>query len=217
MTTFFTPLNRNLWTKDLDGIPTIEKEEDSVQEYPIDFTNELYTNERILTATYDASGVTVDSFTLATPVCTPKVSGTNGNIKLTVTTADTRVQTFTVVIDTATNDQEYSLVVNGTTYSYTADSSATKAEITAGLKAAIDAGSEPVTVTDDETDTLTIVSDQTVRAEFTLTEGAGAADMTTTETVDYPTDEVDMRTLVKRIRFRSPNTGRRTNDYDYSS
>ena len=117
MTTFYTPLNRNLWTKDVDGIPTIEKEEDSVLDYSIDFTNDLAIVDNgatISSVSYDASGVTVDSSSLATPVATVTISSTNGTIKATATTSNSK-------------------------------------------------------------------------------------------------------TIVKRLRFRSPNTGRRINDYDYSS
>lgn len=64
-----------------------------------------------------------------------------------------------VVVTTAANSEIFTITINGNAYAYTSDSSGTKTEITAGLKALIDAGGEGVTVTDDTTDTLTIESD----------------------------------------------------------
>jgi len=70
-------------------------------------------------------------------------------------------QVDTIVVDTATNSHTYTLKVNGITISYTADATATKAEISAGLKAALDA--EPLVsglfdVADDGVDTITITA-----------------------------------------------------------
>ena len=64
-----------------------------------------------------------------------------------------------VVVTTAEDSVDFTVTVNGTAYAFTSDSSATKPEISAGLKALIDAGSEGVTVTDDLADTLLIESD----------------------------------------------------------
>jgi len=50
------------------------------------------------------------------------------------------------------NSTEYSVVLNGQTASFTSDATATVVEITAGLKIAIDALAESVTVTDNGTD-----------------------------------------------------------------
>lgn len=63
-----------------------------------------------------------------------------------------------VVVTTAANEEDFTVTINGTDFTYTSDTSGTKAEITAGLKALIDAGSEPVLVEDDEVDTLLIES-----------------------------------------------------------
>jgi len=57
-------------------------------------------------------------------------------------TADTATLTPTVANSTA-----YSVTINGTTFSYTSDSSATASEIVAGLIAAVNGGAEPVTAT----------------------------------------------------------------------
>lgn len=68
-------------------------------------------------------------------------------------------QVSTIVVDTATNSHEYTLEINGVEISYTADGSATKAEIAAGIVAAID--DEPlvrgqVSAADDGVDTVTL-------------------------------------------------------------
>lgn len=52
----------------------------------------------------------------------------------------------------AQNSTIYTVTINGTAFPYTSDADATVAEITAGLKLLIDAGSEPVTTTDNGTD-----------------------------------------------------------------
>lgn len=52
----------------------------------------------------------------------------------------------------AVDDAQYDVTINGTVFSFVADSSATIAEIVTGLEIAINAGSEPVTATDNATD-----------------------------------------------------------------
>lgn len=52
----------------------------------------------------------------------------------------------------AQDSTTYSITISGTLFTFLSDASATIAEITAGLKLAIDAGSEPVVVTDNGTD-----------------------------------------------------------------
>jgi hypothetical protein len=56
-------------------------------------------------------------------------------------------QLFSVVVTTEYNSQIFTVTIDGTGYAYTSDASATKAEIAAGLKALIDAGSDDVTTT----------------------------------------------------------------------
>lgn len=63
-----------------------------------------------------------------------------------------------VVVTTAADSEDFTITINGTDFVYTSDTTATKAEISAGLKTLIDAGSEPVLVEDDEVDTLLIES-----------------------------------------------------------
>ncbi len=57
-----------------------------------------------------------------------------------------------VVTPIAQDDTTYSVTINGTLFTFLSDASATVAEITAGLVAAITAGAEPVTATDNTTD-----------------------------------------------------------------
>ncbi len=55
------------------------------------------------------------------------------------------------VVPTASNSKVYTITINGTDFVYTADGSATVAEITAGLVAEINDGDEPVLATDGTT------------------------------------------------------------------
>lgn len=61
-------------------------------------------------------------------------------------TADT-----VTVTPTAVNSTAYTVTINGTAFTFTSDGTATVAEIVAGLVAAINAGSEPVTATNSTT------------------------------------------------------------------
>lgn len=58
----------------------------------------------------------------------------------------------------AQNTTTYTITINGTPFAFVSDADATVAEITAGLTAAINAGAEPVSATDNSTD-LDIVGD----------------------------------------------------------
>ncbi len=49
-----------------------------------------------------------------------------------------------ITIDNATNDDLYTVIINGPSFTFTSDGTATVTEIRDGLKADIDAGSEPV-------------------------------------------------------------------------
>lgn len=81
-----------------------------------------------------------------------------------------------VQIVTNVSSEDYTVTINGTAFTITSDASATKPEITAALKVAIDNGSEPVTVDDDLTDTLTITSTGDEATDsFTLTTTADTA------------------------------------------
>jgi hypothetical protein len=63
-----------------------------------------------------------------------------------------------VTIVTAANSEDYTVIINGTSYTITSDGTATKTEIRDALKVAIDAGSEPVSTEDSSTDALLIES-----------------------------------------------------------
>lgn len=57
------------------------------------------------------------------------------------------------------NSTLYTVTINGNAYTYTSDATATDLEIIAGLKTSIDAGSDPVTVTDNLDGTMNITAD----------------------------------------------------------
>jgi len=93
-----------------------------------------------------------------------------------------------LVVVTATSNREYIVTVNGIEYSFTSDASATKDEIVAGLVAAINAGSVPVTASAGTVGTgkLIITADVT-GTPFSVVNGAiGAFD--TSLTVDYTSE-----------------------------
>lgn len=56
-----------------------------------------------------------------------------------------RTKKTQLLVVTAENNTLYTVTINGTAFSYTSDSTATKGEIVAGLVALINAGTEPVT------------------------------------------------------------------------
>ncbi len=69
------------------------------------------------------------------------------------------VDDVTVTVDTVTEGAEYSTLINGTAFSYTAGSEDTAALIAAALVTAINAGDEPVTATDNEDGTYDLEAD----------------------------------------------------------
>ncbi len=73
-----------------------------------------------------------------------------------------------ITIDNATNDDLYTVVINGTSFTFTSDGSATVTEIRDGLKADIDGGSEPVITESVSTDILLIES-SSASLSFTIT------------------------------------------------
>lgn len=70
-------------------------------------------------------------------------------------TSDTVVCT----VDTVANSTKYTCTINGTEFEFTSDVDATGPEIGAGLVAAINGGSEPVTATDNTDGTYDLVAD----------------------------------------------------------
>lgn len=108
-------------------------------------------------------------------------------------------QVSTLTVDTATNDHVYTFSLDNVLDSYTADASATKPEITAGIKAAIEANplmSGKVTVVDDETDTLTLTATHGGTA-FTLASDDALLTIATT-TANDEADPVPFGVLVIR-------------------
>jgi hypothetical protein len=94
-------------------------------------------------------------------------------------------QLYSVVVTTAANSEIFTVTIDGTAYAYTSDGSATKPEISAGLKALIDAGDDDVTVTDDLTDTLTIENNgYDTEVVITITNPATGV-LTLTELIDH--------------------------------
>lgn len=67
-------------------------------------------------------------------------------------------QVIQITVASVLNSHTYRLTINGVTFSYAADSSTSVQEIVEGLAAAVNAGTEPVTATEDNT-TLTLTAD----------------------------------------------------------
>jgi hypothetical protein len=124
-------------------------------------------------------------------------------------------QLWQVVVTTADNSQDFTVTLNSVAHTYTSDASATKAEISAGLKAAIDAGSVDVTVVDDLTDTLSITNNSyDDEVTCTVTAGGGGV-LTATELIDHEdsiqfgavvveAEDADAATTGKREACRLP-------------
>lgn len=104
--------------------------------------------------------------------------------------ADAATQVWTLVIDTASNSEAYSVTCKGSTISYTSDGSATKAEIADGLAAAWNADAVArglFVASSDGVDTITFTA-TAARRDITIAESANAAKMTLTESTS-PADE----------------------------
>jgi hypothetical protein len=88
-----------------------------------------------------------------------------------------------VVVTTEANSEDFTITINGTAFTFASDTAATKTEIRDGLKALIDAGSEPVSTESVSTDTLLIEStDYDEGFTITVTDGATGV-LTLTELV----------------------------------
>lgn len=98
----------------------------------------------------------------------PKVTAVKVGRRTSSAVAQTRILTVADVQDST----EYSVTINGTEFTFTSDASATNLEIAAGLDAAINAGTEPVTSTDNLDGTFTLVADVAGTA-FGLTHSVG--------------------------------------------
>ena len=87
------------------------------------------------------------------------------------------------VTPTAANDAVYTLVINGTSFVYTADGSATAAEIVAGLVSLVNAGTVPVTATNSTT-FVTLTADYYTAADaFTYSSSSSAGALVSAQTI----------------------------------
>jgi hypothetical protein len=108
----------------------------------------------MVTDGHSASGSTVAAAT-AIFAQNPKVPTIKVGNRGSTATAQTRIMTVAVVAD----DTDYTVTINGTAFTVDSGSSATAVSIAALLDAAINAGSEPVTSTDNLDGTFDLVAD----------------------------------------------------------
>jgi hypothetical protein len=101
-------------------------------------------------------------------------------------TSDTAV----VTVATITNSVVYTVTINGTAFTFTSDASATNLEIAAGLVAAINGGSEPVTATDNVDGTFDLVADVASTAYSLLTDTKMTVAYTTSQTIAQDIDDI---------------------------
>lgn len=80
----------------------------------------------------------------------------------------------------AANDAVYTITINGVDYEYTADASASTAEITVGLRDLINAGSEPVTASGTDTPLLIESDLDGDDGDFTYADSATGGSLTET-------------------------------------
>ena len=96
-----------------------------------------------------------------------------------------------ITVATVANTTLYTVTINGVAFNYTSDASATNLEIAAGLVAAVNAGSEPVTATDNTDGTFDLDADEagvafTVAVTANLTNAAVIANVSLlTELTDF--------------------------------
>ncbi len=99
MSTDYGELDRREWYRDHDGIRATTKHEDDAIQYTIDLTDWLaqHGGTTISSTSDEAHGVTIDTASAAASgmggsntAFTVTISGTNGWIKVTVTTADSQ-------------------------------------------------------------------------------------------------------------------------------
>lgn len=84
------------------------------------------------------------------------------------------------VVVVAANDAVYTVTINGTDFVYTADGSALSAEIVLGLKALINAGSEPVLASGTDTPLVIESTIDGSSGDFTYADTASAGSLTET-------------------------------------
>jgi hypothetical protein len=86
MPTHFETAERDVWTRDRDGILTTYKHEDSSETYVFDLSGRL-DGATISSVAWEASGVTVAASSNTTTTCTVRVTGTSGSLKRTIVTS----------------------------------------------------------------------------------------------------------------------------------
>ncbi len=90
--TFYEPIERTRHSRDGEGLIVYTKHMHEVDSYLWDLTDWLESGETVSSVTTDVSGVTLNSASLATPVVTLVVTGTDGSIRMTATTSAGRVK-----------------------------------------------------------------------------------------------------------------------------
>lgn len=96
-----------------------------------------------------------------------------------------------VTVATVTNSTLYTCTINGTAFTFTSDSDATAIEIGAGLVAAINAGSEPVTATDNLDGTYDLDPDVAGTAFSVKLDSRQTMALTTSQTVGEDLSDID--------------------------
>ena len=96
MSTLYLPRVRNEWFRDKRGVWTTSKDKDAVDNYDIDFFEQLDSGETLSTVTVDANGVTVNTSTIVSGIESTNtavrlnISDTDGHVEVTVTTSGSR-------------------------------------------------------------------------------------------------------------------------------
>jgi len=108
----------------------------------------------------------------------PKVTSVKVGRRTSTPSAQTRIMT----VAQTENSTDYTVTINGVPFTFTSDATATDLEIAAGLDALINAGTEPVTSTDNLDGTFDLVAD-VAGVEFGLSHTMGllTQDDTTTD------------------------------------
>lgn len=133
------------------GTPMVLTHEDA---FGPELVRQYATTTAAVTDGHSASGATVAALT-AIFAQNPRVK----NAKVGRRNGTASTMTRRVAVASVLNDTDYSLTINGTEFSFTSDATATAAEIAAGLDAAINAGAEPVTSTDNLDGTFDLTED----------------------------------------------------------
>jgi hypothetical protein len=122
--------------------------------YTPELVREYTATADMVTDGFAAAGATVAAAT-AILAQNPKVTSLKVGIRGSTASAMTRIMT----VATAMDDTDYTVTINGTAFTIDSGSSATVITIAAALVAAINAGSEPVTATDNLDGTFDLVED----------------------------------------------------------